>query len=584
MELARYIRTHQLKNALSYIQDPAHFADLGRIDVNGDTPLLQACEASQDEIAVALIYSGQANPGHISNDGTTALIRACQQEMSKTIMALIYSGQSRPNHISSDGDTALLLLCENEMEHEACALVNTGQSLPGYTRVSDGNNALHLAARAGLAHLTYRLLDTGQSLPGSVNQEGHTPLMEACIRGDDKIAYALIESGEADVSQVDHKGHPALMYAIHSHMQPTIDILRSKEHINQVIYSAYPSIVSADGTKQWLNEKALHHRTLDRPAIIRTDGTQEWFFQGERHRVGGPAIVTTTGQSQWYNEGHLVRTVDPSQFRKAKKSAFTYVCMVYMGHGGIKSKPTAHGIPSILKKQTSIQLHIGSFAAPTEACYWPIQHFGEFRRYIESHTPNIQRSVNESKSKPDKHVREQYTQLILRAQKDVVGHVYGEDWMKYTEMTTAYPDQQMNWNKSHHYAEKLYNLKEEKHGQTGWFVMANNIGIHPGAKLLLPTPYVYLTEIIQMLEHASVTHLYMVDVSCATVLNPLTNKPFPDPWINQHLNRTAIQLNRSASTSASRSKTPSKTRSKTPSKTRSKTPSPSLSTRSKKRT
>lgn len=558
MDIFRYLRSDgSSAKIISYIHSIPDMEKhlLGRPDINGDTPLIYACEEAMDEVAMALLYTGYSNHTHITPAGRTALSCAClyTQEMGDFIKALIFTGDSIPGHISPDGLTPLLLLSET-MEEESIKLLDTGRALPEHIG-PDGNTALLLAARGNNRKLVQQLIDTGRSMPGHVNKAGDTALIEACRNGNDRIAQLLLETGESNIFHIDASNKDAYAYTLLYSMPDITAALRQPSVLNQMIQTAGPTRTAKDGTRYWEHDETGYlHRDDDRPAAIHTNGTREWYQDGMRHRIGGPAFITATNGGKWFNEGEKVPTIDPVQLMHLtliqksrpgeKKENFRFACMVYMGHGFINAYKTAHNIPDLRTKQTPIQLHIGSLAAPTEICIWAIDQFGELRRNLSAMSETFMAAKDRHITSAG--VRDFFIDASQQAQIDSVGHVYGEEWLSRMDYVTQFPGDQMNWKWSHRYVEKSYDLSEERQkpdAQTGWFFMANNMGIPIGSKLLIPTYYMSFSTILEILERAGVHHLSMLDVSCAAVMYPGENIDFTDKWILQRLNKTAKQTN-----------------------------------------
>jgi ankyrin repeat protein len=561
MALFTYIRRKQIKKSIEFIRDPKNHSFLNQVDANGDTPLIFACNEGIEEIALELVFSDQVDKSHVSGEGLTALISACDQEIPALIRALIQNNQSLHEWVWSDTQlTALLILCKNEMEQEAVQLINTGHSNPNH-KLDKRVGAIHIASKNGLHTVVKSLIDTEQVNVGESDADGQTPLILACKNGYEDTALLLIQTGESNISYMDNDEKTALDYARSSRLHSVITILTDAEARQILILKNSPQYISVTGMKQWIQNNK-HHRTDDRPAVIRPDGTREYYYKGTLHRIGAPAIVTENKSASWVNEGIPLHTITPDKIKyhpyeqKKDKENIRYVCVVYLGHARLSTKTTAHGIPSIVKRETPIRLNIASMAAPTEECVWPLNKFGDFRRYIEAFSIEfMDEESSEFLPKTAKNVKSFFEKLVIKAQQEAVGRIYGKEWLVWANHPTDYPGQQMQWNRSHHYAEKRYHLSEESRGQTGWFIMANNIGITPGSKLLLPGPYITTTELMRWFERAGVTHLHMVDVSCSSVYYP--NSPareiHSDPWIRRNLNAHTMKLNRSNSMSMSSS-------------------------------
>ena len=76
---------------------------------NRTTALIIACSKEQSEVALALIATGESNPGFVSKDGFTALMIACGKKLTDVALALIATGESNPGAVTKDGFTALIL-------------------------------------------------------------------------------------------------------------------------------------------------------------------------------------------------------------------------------------------------------------------------------------------------------------------------------------------------------------------------------------------------------------------------------------------------------------------------------------------
>ena len=86
----------------------------GHPNYEGVTPLILACDQNMDDVANALIDTGNADIGAVNNvDGRTALIYACQNNSTDVAIKLINSGNSLPFLVDFDGDTALDFAIQN---------------------------------------------------------------------------------------------------------------------------------------------------------------------------------------------------------------------------------------------------------------------------------------------------------------------------------------------------------------------------------------------------------------------------------------------------------------------------------------
>ena len=62
---------------------------------------------------LALIKSGNYDPGFISSNGNTLLIWACQYLLYDVALKLIETGTAKPEHVNKHGDTSLMWVCKD---------------------------------------------------------------------------------------------------------------------------------------------------------------------------------------------------------------------------------------------------------------------------------------------------------------------------------------------------------------------------------------------------------------------------------------------------------------------------------------
>jgi ankyrin repeat protein len=145
---------------------------------------MYACEYGYTDIALALIATGESNPGAQDKDGYTALMYACKsciyldsihacsklRKIIEVIFALIATGESYPEAQNKNGNTALIisLLEDYNIPEISVALIATGESNPGACN-SFGNTALDYAKKKGmyavfqeLAYMRRRIVIVGE--------------------------------------------------------------------------------------------------------------------------------------------------------------------------------------------------------------------------------------------------------------------------------------------------------------------------------------------------------------------------------------------------------------------------------------
>jgi ankyrin repeat protein len=151
---------------------------IGIQNLNKSTVLIWACYRSLSDIALALIATGESNPGAQSIDGWTALINACAYGMTKVALALIATGESNPGAQSKNGYTALINACAYPMSEVALALIKTGESNPN-AQIDNGYTALMYACTLNMPDVALALIATGNCNSLAVNEFGRDALYYA---------------------------------------------------------------------------------------------------------------------------------------------------------------------------------------------------------------------------------------------------------------------------------------------------------------------------------------------------------------------------------------------------------------------
>ena len=134
-------------------------------------------EAGDSAAALALIATGESNPGSVNQYGITALMFACKNKMPDVALALIATGECNPGAVNQYGITALIYACNNKMPEVALALIATEKSNPGGSNA--GLTALMFACYRDMSDVAIALIDTGECNPGATNKDGNTAIVYA---------------------------------------------------------------------------------------------------------------------------------------------------------------------------------------------------------------------------------------------------------------------------------------------------------------------------------------------------------------------------------------------------------------------
>jgi len=207
-------------------------SDLSYTDSFGSTALMIACQNKMQNVAIALINTGQSKPEQVDRYRYTALIYACRNKMQDVAIALINTGQSKPEHADRSKYTALIYACMNKLSDVAIALINTGQSNPQKV-CDDGNTALIYACSNKMTDVAIALINTGQSNPDHDGSGGDTALIIACEYQLTDVAISLINTAGVDVTRKNRRNQDALYFAKEHNLVSLIELIENNIIIQQ---------------------------------------------------------------------------------------------------------------------------------------------------------------------------------------------------------------------------------------------------------------------------------------------------------------------------------------------------------------
>ncbi|KAK7480132.1 hypothetical protein BaRGS_00028616, partial [Batillaria attramentaria] len=175
-----------------------HHAKVNAQDVNGRTPVHDACGGNDRELLKLLIGSG-ADISIKQNDGGTPLHLACREGHTGVSELLIQHGVDI-NVKDSDGWTPLHLACWEGHSGVTELLIRSGADIKA--KKTGGWTPLHLACCNGHTILSELLAQNGADI--NVKKNGRwTPLHLACINGHTGVCERLIRHG-ADLNVKDN--------------------------------------------------------------------------------------------------------------------------------------------------------------------------------------------------------------------------------------------------------------------------------------------------------------------------------------------------------------------------------------------
>ena len=181
----------------------------------GRTPLHEACLQGHTDLARELVKEHKADRSAKDKDNEDALMYAVYGGHNSLVRVLIKEFQFNVNKSrSNQGRTPL---------HEACLQGHTDlvrelvkeHKADRSAKNKDNEDALMYAVYGGHNSLVRVLIKEFQfNVNKSLNNQGRTPLHEACLQGHTDLVRELVKEHKANRSAKDNGGNDALMYAV----------------------------------------------------------------------------------------------------------------------------------------------------------------------------------------------------------------------------------------------------------------------------------------------------------------------------------------------------------------------------------
>ena len=184
-------------------------AKVGAKTKNGDTPLHDASFYGNVEVARLLLDSGadiEAKGGGIE---CTPLYQASEKGKLEVVQLLVARG-AVVDARAEDGWTSLMKASEKGHAPVVRALLAAGADVRA--RNNHNRTALHWASYHGRTEALRELLKSHDAELNAQDDDGDSPLMDACTKGHLMAATALIAFG-ADVNLLNNAGRSPLAYA-----------------------------------------------------------------------------------------------------------------------------------------------------------------------------------------------------------------------------------------------------------------------------------------------------------------------------------------------------------------------------------
>ena len=183
--------------------------DVNKRDAEGNTPLYYACMKGYRDI-VNLLLDNDADV-FVSNNLSETPLHAASRSGNKEIIGKLVQYGAELDATDNEGRTPLIRLLENRRTDTALFLIeqgadteiadNTGHKAIDYatarglrevverlstgsTADTHGNTPLHQAAFNGQSEIVRSLLSTFPDMTDATNDDGETPLVIACMKGN----------------------------------------------------------------------------------------------------------------------------------------------------------------------------------------------------------------------------------------------------------------------------------------------------------------------------------------------------------------------------------------------------------------
>ncbi len=228
------------------------------IDELNTTTLMWACNNNIPDLAIKLIKTGKIDLDKVDNEGSTALIYACQEDenMLKVVLELLKYENINLNQQNSGGNTAFMLVCYEEYfekaayemlnrkdldinlkndndytallistftknENLAIAILKTGKALVNILDKSK-DTVLYFATKNNLYELSYLLVNNHKCLPEQINDKGDQALIWACSNDMDDIALKILENKNVKPFEKRNNKKGVLDYAFENNLHEVI--------------------------------------------------------------------------------------------------------------------------------------------------------------------------------------------------------------------------------------------------------------------------------------------------------------------------------------------------------------------------
>ena len=203
-------------------------ADVNKADINGDTPLLIACQKGQLEMALELLKQEGIDVNKANKEGTTPLIWACQNDFGVAI-ELLKQKDIDVNKAENDAITPLYVACHNEnfeITRELLKQKGIRINAASINRVTP----FFIACQMGNQKIVRELLNNKGLNINKPNIDGITPLLMACHEGHIEVVRKLLSQENINANQATIEGTTPLHAACNMGHINIVKLLFKSKH------------------------------------------------------------------------------------------------------------------------------------------------------------------------------------------------------------------------------------------------------------------------------------------------------------------------------------------------------------------
>jgi hypothetical protein len=203
-----------------------------------------------------------------------------------------------------------------------------------------------------------------------------------------------------------------------------------------------------------------------------------------------------------------------------------YLALMIIGHGAYLTEYD-NNVIDVIEMTTPIHILLGTFAAPTESCYFEADDLIELKDKLVEYS-------EEANNQGYKNMDNVFQHIVYQAQVDNKGKTYGDPNLQLSNK----PNLTENWINGNTYFDKIYSDCPEFHDiSCGLYVINNNIAIPSGTYIKFNNRITLSDILNHYYEKYGIHKIYILDCSCSVVYNPERTRYIEDSRILRKIMR-----------------------------------------------